>query len=220
MGIKSSNALETNCLVSTHLHEGFGFLSHTITLETCTTNDHVGEVERSIRTIKEVVRATAHGMPYCRLPRQLIHGLVEYATRTLNDFPYRHGVSQSLSPNTIVTGRPPPDYNDLRLEFGSYVMLTDWTTNTPRARTFGAIAMYPSGNRDGSYRFMSLATGEIVSKAPRYWTELPIPDHAIARVEFLAKDQGQPTLQDSNFLPEFSPDQVIDEDEYDKDYEL
>ena len=67
---------------------------------------------------------------------------------------------------------------------------------------------------------MSLATGEIVNKAPGYWTELPIPDHAIARVEFLAKDQGQPTLQDSNFLPEFSPDQVIDEDEYDRDYEF
>ena len=99
-------------LLGLHLQEGFGFLSHGIALETCTMNDHVGEVERSIRTIKEVVRATAHGMPYRRLPRQLIHGLVEYATRTLNDFPYRQGISQSLSPNTIVTGRPSPDYND------------------------------------------------------------------------------------------------------------
>ena len=159
-------------LLGLHLHDGCGFLSHGITLETCTTNDHVGEVERSIQTIKEVVRATAHGMPYRRLPQQLIHRLVEYSTCTLNDFPYRNSVSKTLSPNTIVTGRPAPDYNDLKLEFGSYVMLTDRTTNTPWARTFGAIAMYPSGGRDGSYRFMSLATGEIVSKAPGYWTEL------------------------------------------------
>ena len=167
-------------------------------------NDHVGEVERSIRTIKEVVHATAHGMPYCRLPRQLIHGLVKYATRALNDFLYHQGVSRTLSPNTIVTGKPAPNYNSYKLEFGSYVMLTDRTTNTPRARTFGAIAMYPSGNADRSYCFMSLVTGEIVTKAPGYWTELPISDPTIARVECMAKDQGQPTLQETNYLAEYS----------------
>ena len=106
-------------------------------------------------------------MPYRRLPRQLIHGLVEYSTRTLNDFPYRNGVSKTLSPNTIVTGRPAPDYNDLKLEFGSYVMLTDRTTNTPRARTFGAIAMYPSGGRDGSYHFMSRKAGTLKAEHGR-----------------------------------------------------
>ena len=207
-------------LLGVHLHNGFGFLSNGVALETCTSNDHIGEIERSVRTVKEVIRSTAHGMPYRRLPRQLIHGLVEYSTRTLNAFPYHHGVSQTLSPSTIVTGRPMPDYNGYKLEFGSYVMLTDKTTNTPRARTFGAIAMYPSDNADGSYRFMSLVTGEVVTKAPGYWTELPISDPTIARVEYMAKSQGQPALQETNFLAEYSPDQVIDEDEYDKNYDF
>ena len=66
---------------------------------------------------------------------------------------------------------------------------------------------------------MSLVTGEIVTRAPGYWTELVISDPAIARVEVMAKDQGQPTLQDSNLLVEWSPDQQIDNDEYNKDYE-
>ena len=206
-------------LLNLHLQDGFRFLQHGIALETCTMNDHVGEVERSIRAVKDVVRATVHGMPYRRLPRQLIRGLVEYATCTLNDFPYYQGVSKTLSPNTIVTGKPAPDYNGYKLEFGAYVMLTDRTTNTPRARTFGAIAMHPSGNADGSYRFMSLVTGEVVTKAPGYWTELPISDPTIARVEYMAKGQGQPTLQETNYLAEYSPDQTVDEDEYDKDYE-
>ena len=205
-------------LLNLNLLDGFRFLPHGVELETCTANDHVGEVERSIRTMKEIVRATAHGMPYRRLPRQLIQGLVEYATRTLNDFPYYQGVSKNISPHTIVTGKPAPDYNGYRLEFGSYVMLTDRTINTPRARTFGAIAMYPSGSADGSYRFMSLVTGEIVTKAPGYWTELPISDPTIARVEYMAKSQGQPSLQETNYLAEYSPDQTVDEDEYDKDY--
>ena len=207
-------------LLSLHLQDGFRFLQHGIALETCTMNDHIGEVERSIRTIKEVVRATAHGMPYRRLPRQLIRGLVEYATRTLNDFPYYQGVSRTLSPNTIVTGKPAPDYNGYKLEFGAYVMLTDKTTNTPRARTFGAIAMYPSGSADKSYRFMSLVTGDVVTKAPGYWTELPISDPTIARVEHMAKSQGQPILQETNYLAEYSPDQMVDEDEYDRDYDF
>ena len=132
----------------------------------------------------------------------------------LNTFPYHHSVSQTLSLSTIVTGRLMPDYNGYRLEFRLYVMLTDKTTNTPHRRTFRAIAMYPSDNADGSYRFMSLVTGEVVTKAPGYWTELPISDPTIARVEYMAKGQGQPTLQEN------SPDQAIDEDKYDKTYDF
>ena len=205
-------------LAGLHLDKDFVFLKHGIALETCTTNAHVGEAERSIRTIKETVRATIHGMPYRRLPRQMIHGLVAYATQTLNAFPYPEGVSPHLSPNTIITGTPTPDYNDYQLEFGAYVLLTDRTTNTPRARTFGAIALYPTGNQDRSYYFLSLVSGEVISKAPGYWTELPVTDPAIARVEHMAKDQGQPLIQESNFLTEFSPDLIVEDDEYDKDY--
>ena len=35
----------------------------------------------------------------------------------------------------------------------------------------------------------------------------------------MARAQGQPLVQDSNLLAEWSPDQVVDEDEYDGDYE-
>ena len=30
-----------------------------------TVNEHVGEIERSIRTVKEMVRSTVQGLPYC-----------------------------------------------------------------------------------------------------------------------------------------------------------
>ena len=206
-------------LASLHQQDNMRHIGGPIGLETCTTNEHVKEVERSIRTMKDTVRATVHGLPYKRLPRQIIQGLIEHTTTILNSFPYQEGVSKTLSPDTIVNGKPPPDYNDYLLEFGSYVMLTDRTTNTPRARSFGAIALNATGNQDKSYRFMSLVTGEVVTRAPGYWTELVISDPAIARVEVMAKDQGQPTLQDSNLLVEWSPDQQIDDDEYDKDFE-
>ena len=40
-----------------------------IHLNVIAADGHVGEVERSIRPIKERVRACAHGLPYRRLPK-------------------------------------------------------------------------------------------------------------------------------------------------------
>ena len=206
-------------LINLHKEDGLRDLPGPIHLEVCTMNEHVKEVERSIRTIKDMLRATAHGMPYQRLPRPMIKGLVAYCVQNLNDFPYASGVSQDASPATIVRGAPPPDYNALRLEFGAYVLLTDRTTNTPRARAFGAIALHPTGNNDRSYRFMSLSTGETISRAPGYWTKATVSDMVIARVEALAKHQGQPLLQSSNLVVENSPDQQVDKDKFDADYQ-
>ena len=66
---------------------------------------------------------------------------------------------------------------------------------------------------------MSLKTGQVLIKGPGSWTEVPITDIAIARVEALAKHEGQPMIQDSNLLVEWRPNQPFDEDdEYDDDY--
>ena len=56
-------------------------------------DDHVGEVERSIRTIKERVRADVHGMPFKRLPKLMIIELVRRAVKVLNQFPALDRVS-------------------------------------------------------------------------------------------------------------------------------
>ena len=75
------------------------------------------------------------------------------------------------------------------------------------------------GDDIGTYHFMSLKTGQVLTKGPGSWTEVPITDIAIARVEALAKREGQPMVQDSNLLVEWRPNQPFDEDdEYDDDY--
>ena len=99
-----------------------------------------------------------------------------------------------------------------------YILVTDKTTNTPRARAFGAIALHPTGGNDGSYRFMLLSTSEVINRAPGYWTMVPISDMVIGRVETLAKHQSQPLLQNSNLIVENSPDQEIDNNEFDMDF--
>ena len=67
---------------------------------------------------------------------------------------------------------------------------------------------------------MSLKTGQVITKGPGSWTEVPITNIAFACVEALAKQEGQPLLQDSNLLVEWRPNQPFDkDDEYDDDYE-
>ena len=96
-----------------------------VPLEICRPNEHVPEVKRSIRTMKETMQATAHGLRYHRLPKLMIVELVAMATHCLNGFPKDDGVSEHMSPCSIVTRRARMDYNKLPLEFGSYVQLLD-----------------------------------------------------------------------------------------------
>ena len=181
-------------------------------------DSHVGEAERSIRTIKERVRACVHGLPFKRLPKLLVTHIVADSVRCLNSFPRKNGVSATLSPVSIITGAPTPDYHTMRLELGSYAQIYEDNdpSNTPRARSLGAIALTPTGNTQGDYYFLSLATGARLSR--HQWTALPIPDTAIARVEALALQDGQPLIQDRGLVVEWRPDMPIDDDEYDRDF--
>jgi hypothetical protein len=97
-------------------------------LNVVTADDHVGEVERSIRTIKERVRTLIHGLPFRRLPKLIIKEMVFAAVKLLNQFPADGGISDTMSPYTIMTGRPSLDFNTLKLEFGSYVKCLRTTT--------------------------------------------------------------------------------------------
>lgn len=178
------------------------------------TDDHVGEVERSIRTIKERVRAAVHDLPFRRLPREMIKGAVRFAVKSLNQFPAEDGISDILSPTTIVTGLPPPNYNHLQLEFGEYVTIFEENnpTNTNASRVVDAIALHQTGNVQGDYYFMSLSTGERVSR--RQYTRLPITQRVIDAVEALAFSQGQPILPGSGpiFTWNLDDDPIVDDD--------
>ena len=122
-----------------------------VSLEICGPNEHVPEVERSIRTMKETMRVTAHGLPYQWIPKLMVVELVAMATHCLNGFPRDDGVSDHMSPHSIVTGRAHMDYNKIPLEFGSYVQLLDRSTNTIRSHRIGAIALNPMGDDTGTY---------------------------------------------------------------------
>ena len=146
--------------------------------------------------------------------------MLDDAVRCLNQFPWKIGISATMSPASLVLGHATPDFTKMRLEFGTYVQVFEDNdpTNTPRARSLGAIALNPTGNAQGDYYFLSLASGFTLSR--HNWTALPMTDTAIARVEALALADDQPLIQERGFVVEWRHNQPIDNDEYDRLYEL
>jgi hypothetical protein len=123
-----------------------------------------------------------------------------------------------MSPATIVTGVGTPDVASMRIKFGAYTQaIKDLKpSNTLCARPLGTISLTPTGNAQGDFHFMSLATGARLSRHRR--TELPLPDTAIARVEALAFADNQPLIQDTGFVVEWHPDHPINASENDAEY--
>jgi hypothetical protein len=119
-----------------------------IPLNVANADDHVAEVEQSIRTISERTRCLVQGLPYKWIPKVMIRATIENANKVMNQFPAQNGMSDTLSLLTIMTGKPTPDYNDLKIKFGSYAQVFEENTptNTPITRTTGAIALTPTGN--------------------------------------------------------------------------
>ena len=93
-------------------------------------DEHVGEIERYIRTVKERCRSACTVLPFKRLPARMVIELVRRAVFWLNAFPHQNGVSDTMSPRTIITGRH-VDYNKhCKYEFGQYVQVHDQHDNT------------------------------------------------------------------------------------------
>jgi hypothetical protein len=153
-----------------------------VNINTVAADGHAGQ--RYIRTIKERSRSTVHGFPFKRLPKILVREICKCSVTCLNQLPADNGELDIMSPTTIMTGKPNPDYNKLKLELGTYVQLfapTTFASNTIRSRTTGSHCPQLNGQCTGRLLFMSLITGRRLSR--HQWTMLPMLEAAIDRVE-------------------------------------
>jgi hypothetical protein len=95
-------------------------------------------------------------LPCKQMPSRLTIKMVSASTFWWNSFPPEGGVSETLSPRAIVTGLEIDFVKHCQLEFGTYVQTREQSDNTMRTRTVGALAMRPTGNKQGGYYFFSL----------------------------------------------------------------
>jgi hypothetical protein len=66
-------------------------------------NEHVPEIERKIRVIKERVRAVIYSISFNSLPAQMLVHAVLFVTKQLNLFPMKGRLSLKLSPKQIMS---------------------------------------------------------------------------------------------------------------------
>ena len=67
-------------------------------------HEHVPEIKRFIRTVKERARAIVNTLPFNILPHRLIIKIVYNTIFWLNCLPHKEGIHSILSPHMIVTG--------------------------------------------------------------------------------------------------------------------
>ena len=106
----SDNEFEhlSNFLAPAHLH-------------TCAANEHIGDINRSIRKIKERLRFICQSIPYKKFTKLMMRYLVQDMITFLDIFPYKNEISSNLSPEAIILGSPNPDYNKMKIIFGAYL---------------------------------------------------------------------------------------------------
>ena len=68
------------------------------TLNTPAASEHVGEIERRIRVIKERCRGIICTLPYAQIPRIMLIYLLHHVVMWLNNFPLANGISTRYSP--------------------------------------------------------------------------------------------------------------------------
>ena len=180
-----------------------------IHLNIAATNEHVPEIERAIRTIKERNRATVSALPFKHYPKLIKREIIKKNVTWLNMLPHNDGISPTMSPRTIVTGMIANYDIHCRVPIGAYCEVHNENnpSNTETPRTSGAIALTPTGNLQGGYWFLSLVTGKRISR--RRWTELPITDDAIQRVHELALIEKDPQPANQHFQFSWGPNLPI-----------
>ena len=154
-----------------------------VVINTTAAREHVGDVERCIRTIKGQARSVSSELPYksC-MPNLIIIHLLKFVTMWINALPSGSGVSTVLSPREIVTHHKMDFTKHCRVRFGAYVEAHDDpdVSNTLRDRTTACIALGPTGNLQGSIACFDLTTGRVIKR--RTVTPLPMPDRIIKAV--------------------------------------
>jgi len=135
-------------------------------INTTAAKEHVPEIERRIRLIKERGRGILNTLPYKKIPQIILIELIYHVVLWLNAFPAKSGVSETLSPREIVLRHCLDFKKHCRAPFGSYCEAHDepTPTNNMSSRATLAIVLGPTGILQGTYKFFSLETGKKIKQ--------------------------------------------------------
>ena len=145
-----------------------------INLNTTAADKHVLEIERPIRVVKECAHSVWNNLQFDHLLNVMIVELIQKVIMWFNAFPVVSGVSVTYSPRSIMTGTALDFTKHCRIEFGAYVDTHEspHPTNTMDTRKMPCLNLGPTGNLQGTHKFLNICTGHTVNI--QKWTEPPI----------------------------------------------
>jgi hypothetical protein len=76
-----------------------------VALDSTGHDEHVGDIKRYVRTVKEQMHATYNTLPFTHMPPRLVIEMAKQAVFWLHLFPRVNGVSNHMSPREIMTGQ-------------------------------------------------------------------------------------------------------------------
>jgi hypothetical protein len=126
----------------------------------------------------------------------MVKYLVAFVVSRINMEPTKSR-ADNLSPKEVFDKRKVDYKVDVRVGFGDYCVVRRpnvISNDVSQPRAEDAIALCPAGNRQGTYLFYSLATGEIVKRDR--WIVLPMPEMVIMKLNkmksiFDGKDRAE-----------------------------
>ena len=149
---------------------------------------HEKVAESKARRIKERMRAILSSLPY-ELPLKLLKWLVAFVVLLKNQVPVT-GAGTNFSPRELFTGMKSDARTALRIAFGVYVQVVEpEMDNSLKPRTKGALALYPTGNDQGSVKFFCLSTQKVITRTS--WVELPLSEEVISYINSLSEGEGR-----------------------------
>ena len=86
-----------------HLHGELAGMG--VTLNEMLQDEHVGDIERYIRTVKECMQAIYNTPPFNKIPARLVVEMAKASVFWLNRLPPKDSFGNKLSPRTIITGQ-------------------------------------------------------------------------------------------------------------------
>ena len=89
-------------------------------INTIAAREHMGEIERKIRVIKERVRGTINVLPYSTSPKLMTIMLMHFCVMWMNSFPVKLGISEKWSPRKLVARQKLDAKHHCKAPFGAY----------------------------------------------------------------------------------------------------
>ena len=178
---------EESGVISNEMRQLMVNYDQVIDLDISPGGEAVGKIEREIRTLRERARSIILQLPFvCDVV--LEEWLLRNRVNLLNWEPRDTTVSFD-APNEAVLGRTLDARIDLKYSFGEYVDFADGDTDhdLQHERTKGAVALMPTGNRDGGWYFLVIGSWRVVVR--RDGIRRPMPDSAIAEINRHATPQ-------------------------------